>query len=138
MQIFSNRHREGFAMCFSVCLTRINSGTFFRLSLLLFSSSSYCKTYVLLDVLSNNSILVSMQIFKKYTHYCRIPCILFFAFLKIRVLTNCILCCRIRSFTSKSEGGWRASSWFFFCLCFCSRTHSSSGFFLGSTPLRTQ
>lgn len=38
--------------------------------------------YVLLDVLSNDSILVGMQIFKKYTHYCRIPCIFFFSFLK--------------------------------------------------------
>lgn len=54
------------------------------------------------------------------------------------VLTACIFSRLWRSFTSRSEEAARRSS-LCFCLSlhFCSSTHCSSGFLLGSRPLRT-
>lgn len=55
------------------------------------------------------------------------------------VLTSCILCRLVRSFTSKSDWVYRSSSRFLFCsLCVYSSTRCSSGLLRGSTPLRMQ
>lgn len=55
------------------------------------------------------------------------------------LLTACIFCRLWRSFTSRSEEAeWRSSLCFCLSLHFCSSTHCSSGFLLGSRPLRTE